>query len=1099
MKNKYTFLLLIVLLIVACKKENQITVTADTVFTKLDSKTSNIEFQNTLTETDSVNYFTFTSIYMGGGISVGDINNDGLKDLFFTGNQVENKLYLNKGELKFEDITSIANIGGSSKWYTGTTMADVNGDGFLDIYCSVSGVSNNKANELYINNGDNTFTERAKEFGVADTANSVQSVFFDYDGDGDLDLYIANYPKAHVSTPNHVYKQRMDNVKPEEADKLFRNDGDSFTDVSKIAGVQSYGLSLGVTVGDINNDGAPDLYISNDYSIPDYFYINNNDGTFKEVIKDATNHTAFYGMGIDIADVNNDGNLDLFQVDMDAKSNRRQKANMASMNPRLFYEMILSGFHYQYMHNCFQLNNGLNKDGIPQFSNISRLTGTSSTDWSWGPILADFDNDGNKDLYITNGSRREVNNKDFFAFLNKPENDKLSKLEKSLMIPSEKLDNFAFRNNGNLKFEPANDLWNIKYEGFSTGVTYADLDNDGDLEIITNNIDDYASVFENHSSDKNNYVTLKFKGKEGNPFGLGTRVYVTTGAQTQLQELTLSRGFQSSVAPELHFGLNDNTLINTLKVVWADGATETLKDVKVNTHLEIDYTNASVEHEEMNEINTKIFSTVPNLTPAFKHRENNYDDFSKQVLLPHKLSNFGPALVVGDVNGDGLEDYFMGGAVDYPGVLMLQTKTGFIEGKQEAFIKDRIYEDVGAVLFDADLDGDPDLYIVTGGNAFAGNTPLYQDRLYINNGKGEFTKHESALPKILTSGSRAYKIDFNKDGKDDVLVLGRHLPDNYPHPTTTTLLLNVSNNLHTRFLDVTDKYARELQNIGMATSAIITDYDKDGWDDIIIVGEWMPIKVFKNMEPEFKDVSGSLNLGDDSTGWWWSIKEGDFDNDGDIDLIVGNNGLNYKYKATEDETFDIYAKDFDNNKKSDIVLSYYNEGKQYPVRGRQCSSEQIPGVKSKFKDYDSFSEATLVDVYTKKSLEDALHYQVKSFASVYLENKDGEYISHELPIEAQFSSINQILVDDYDNDGNLDAVIAGNLYVSEVETPRNDASFGLFLKGDGAGEFKAISMEDSGLFIKGDTKDLAKITIGNDAYIIAAKNDDYLQFIKVKK
>ncbi|WP_299888768.1 VCBS repeat-containing protein [uncultured Lacinutrix sp.] len=1096
MKKEYLILFLLLFFIISCKNDNTHT-EKENVFSMLSPEASGIVFKNVLKETDSVNYFTFTSIYMGGGISVGDINNDGLKDLFFTGNQVQNKLYINKGNLKFEDITDKANIGGTNKWYTGSTMADVNGDGYLDIYCSVSGVSGDKSNELYINNGDNTFIESAKKYGIADKANSVQSTFFDYDSDGDLDLYVANYPKAHVSTPNNVYKQRMLNVKEVESDKLFRNDGNTFTDVSKEAGVQSYGLSLGVTVGDVNNDGAPDLYISNDYSVPDYFYINKGDGTFKEVVKEATNHTAFYGMGIDIADINNDGNLDLFQVDMDAKSNRRQKANMASMNPRLFYEMLLYGFHHQYMHNCFQLNNGIDNNGIPQFSNISRLTGTSSTDWSWGPILADFDNDGYKDLYITNGSRREVTNKDFFAFLNKPENDKLSKLEKSVMIPSEKLDNFAYRNNGNLEFEPANDLWNIKYEGFSTGVTYADLDNDGDLEIITNNIDDYASVFENHSADKNNFITIEFKGKQNNTFGLGVRVYVKTKAQTQMQELTLSRGFQSSIAPELHFGLKNNQIIDELKVVWPDGETQILETVKVNQRLLLNYSDASNESVAMEELTNPIFNTVASFTPDFKHIENGYDDFSKQLLLPHKLSNFGPAIAVGDVNGDGLDDYFMGGAVDYVGRLMLQTKTGFVESKQEVFIKDKIQEDVNAMFFDVDLDGDQDLYVVTGGNAFGPNTELYQDRLYINNGKGTFSKSE-ALPKMYISGSRVYQIDFNQDGKPDLLVLGRHLPDLYPQPTTSFLLENVSTDLEVEFIDVTKKMAPDLENIGMSTSAVVTDFNKDGKEDFIIVGEWMPIKVFENSGTEFKDVSETVNLGQETTGWWWSIKEGDFDNDGDIDFIVGNNGLNYKYKASEDETFDIYSKDFDNNKKSDIVLSYYNEGKQYPVRGRQCSSEQIPGVKNKFKDYDSFSEATLIDVYTKKSLDNALHYQVKSFASIYLENKEGTFISHELPIEAQFSNINQIVVDDYDNDGNLDAVIAGNLYASEVETPRNDASVGLFLKGNGKGQFDAVPTAKSGLFIKGDTKDMKTIKIGNDNYFVVAKNNDYLQFIKIE-
>jgi len=1091
------FLLVIVFVVASC--QNELEQSVNRIFKELKASSTGINFSNTIVENDSLNYFNYTSIYSGAGVSTGDINNDGLIDIYFTGNQAQNKLFLNKGDLQFEDITNKANVGGDDRWYTGTTMADVNGDGFLDIYCAVSGLFDKRSNQLFINNGDGTFTEQAKKYGVDDNANSTQGTFFDYDRDGDLDLYVANYPISNVNTSNFTYLNRMKRVGESESDKLYRNDGDSFTNVSKEAGVKTYGFSYGATVGDLNNDGWPDIYVSSDYSVPDYFYLNNGDGTFKEVLKEAVSHSAFYGMGLDIADFNNDGFLDIFQADMDANNNRRQKANMASMNPDLFWETVFAGFHYQYMHNCMQLNTGVMLNDVPQFSNISRLTGSSSTDWSWGPLFADFDNDGNKDLFITNGIRREVNNRDFFNTYTKKDTSGLTDLEKSLKIPSEKVDNFMFKNNGNLNFEKVNKQWGIEHKGFSNGVSYADLDNDGDIEIITNNVDEVASVYENTSSTFNNFITINFEGNTNNKFGLGNRVYITIGDQIQLQELTLSRGFQSSVAPQLHFGLNKAKKIDELKVVWTDGTVQILNNIDVNQQLILKQ-NDAVIYSKIIEEHPKLFVTDANKNlPKHKHIENSSDDFLKQVLLPHKMSAFGPALAVSDVNNDGLDDFYVGGSFDNSGSLYIQTEDGFKLQTNEVFKKDKYSEDVGALFFDADADGDTDLYIVSGGYEFAPKSNMLQDRLYINNGKGAFSKSENGLPEMLTSGSKVYNIDFNKDGKQDLLVLGRQVSGKYPTPANTYLLENKSTVNKIVFENVTDQLAKEFISLGMATSAVITDIDNDSWQDIIVVGEWMPIKVFKNNKGQFKDISEEKGLTIDTAGWWWSIQQGDFDNDGDVDYVVGNNGLNYKYQANENETFDIYVNDFDNNKQSDIVLSYYSEGEKYPVRGRSCSSQQIPTIKQKFKNYETFSEATLVDVYSEEKLKNSLHYQVKSFASIYLENKGEKFVIHQLPIEAQLSSINQILVDDFNGDENLDIVIAGNLYVSEIETPRNDAGFGYYFEGNGDGTFKPVPPTKSGFFTSGDVKDLARITIQNQQYIISVKNNDYLQFIKYQK
>lgn len=1072
----------------------------DTQFSALSHEQTGVSFENTLTENDSLNYFSYSYLYMGGGVSVGDINNDGLDDLFFTGNMVPNKLYLNQGDLKFKDVTQDAGLEGDERWFTGVTMADVNGDGFLDIYCSVAGKFTPKGNMLYINNTDGTFTEKALDYGIDDRGNSVQGTFFDYDLDGDLDLYVANYPETKFTAPNDYYLFKMDTVTDEESDSFYRNDGEVFTNITDEAGLRSFGLSLSATVGDLNNDGWPDLYVSNDFSTPDYMYINNQDGTFDEVVKTATKQTSFYGMGVDIADYNNDGLLDFIQVDMDAQDNRRSKSNMASMNPMIFWSTVDAGFHHQYMHNSLQLNNGNFSDRIPDFSNSSRLAGLSSTDWSWGPLFTDLDNDGWKDVYISNGSRREINNKDYFNKLGRNPNKRDSLLQKSLAIPSEKIDNFTYRNKGDLTFEKVNDTWGITYEGFSNGSTYADLDNDGDLEIITNNIDDFASIFQNNNKSKNNFLSFEFKGYKKNAFGLGARVYLKNSDQEQMQELTLTRGFQSSVAPKLYFGLGKTTQVSEVKIVWPDQKVQLLKEVKANQKIVVDYGNASYTRREEVSKKTTLFTTIASdtLGVAHEHVENIYDDFEKEILLPHKTSMFGPGLAIGDLNNDGLEDFYMGGASQYPGGLYFQTDDGFEQQDAEFLEIDSLYEDLGAVIFDADNDGDNDLYVVSGGNEFDKSSKWLQDRLYVNDGAGNLKKSTEALPKMITSGSRVYTNDYDKDGDLDVFVGGRLIPGNYPLPANSYLLQNDSKNGIPKFTDATLEKAPDLNGLGMVTSATWTDYDQDGWTDLIVVGEWMPIQVFQNQQGVLENVSKEIGL-KNTNGWWFSIKDGDFDNDGDKDFIVGNLGLNYKYQAKKEETFDVYFYDFDSNNTNDIVLSYFNDGKKFPVRGRECSAQQMPGIKSKFENYDSFAQADLEDIYTETYLEDALHYQVQSFASVYLENTPSGFVSKELPIEAQMSPINQILVKDIDQDGNLDVVVAGNLHTSEVETPRADAGIGLVLKGDGQGSFSALNARDSGFYTSGDVKDLALIKIKDSTFIISVKNNDYLQFIKLNE
>lgn len=1095
MKRSF-FLIALGIVLFSCSHQEQ---PETQIFQQLNAEQTGLTFSNVLTENDSLNYFTYSYLYMGGGIAAGDINNDGLIDLFFTGNMVPNKLYLNKGNLQFEDISEKAGVAGDSRWYTGVTMADVNNDGLLDIYCSVGGKFQPKENQLFINNGDQTFTEKAADYGIADVGNSVQATFFDYDKDGDLDMYLANYPPTPFNAPNQFYLFKTNFPKEIETDKLYRNEGEVFIDVAEEAGLKTFGLSLSATVGDVNKDGWPDLYVSNDFSTPDYLFINNKNGTFSEQVRRVTKNTSFYGMGVDIADFNNDQLLDILQVDMTAKDNRRSKANMASMNPSLFWSTVNSGFHYQYMQNSLQLNNGLVHDTLPDFSNISRLAGISSTDWSWGPLFADLDNDGWKDIFISNGTRREINNRDYFLALENRNKPIDSTLERSLAIPSERIDNFALKNNRDLTFSEMNEAWGISFKGFSNGSVYVDLDNDGDLEIVTNNIDDPVALFENKSSEQNNFLTLRFKGTEKNPFGIGVKVSLSANGTTQFQELTLTRGFQSSVAPQLHFGAGTATEVDSVRIHWPDDRVQLLTKVGSNQLLVIAHEDARNQTLEPLERNEKLFATETDTTlvAVHQHIENYYDDFEKEILLPHQTSMLGPGLAVGDLNGDGLDDFMVGGSAGNEGGLFFQTNAGFEKQDMESLTLDKGYEDMGIHMFDADKDGDLDVYVVSGGNEFDKNSILLQDRLYVNDGKGNLKKSFSAIPDMISSGSRAQSFDFDKDGDLDLFVGGRLVPGNYPYPANSYILENVSTEGAPKFVDVTEEVAPFLKELGLVTDAVWSDFDQDGWTDLIVVGEWMPLTILRNREGVFEDVSEDFGL-QDTNGWWFSVQQGDFDKDGDLDLVAGNLGLNYKYKANAKETFDIYFNDFDRNNTNDIVLSYFNGGKKYPLRGRECSSQQMPGIKRKFEDYASFSTATLEDVYTEDFLESSLHYQVRSFASVYLENVGGRFVSHELPNMAQLSSINQILVDDYDGDSHLDMVIAGNLYGAEVETPRNDAGNGLFLRGDGTGRFEPVTATKSGLFAPGDVKDMHIIGIGGTGHILLAKNGDFIQFVKIK-
>ena len=1116
-------IIIVLLFLFGCKSPH-------TLFIKLSSSQTGIDFNNRIAENDSINPLDLEFLYNGGGVAVGDFNNDGLPDLYFTASTTSNKLYLNEGNMKFKDVTSIAKVDGEGEWCNSASVVDINNDGLEDIYVCTSIKSNPqlRKNLLYVNQGLNkdgvpVFKEMAAEYGLADTSWSVHAAFFDYDNDGDLDMYLVTTKLA--KRESFSFNANKIKNSDEDVDKLYRNDWDPvlkhpvFTDVSKQAGINEHGFGLGIAIVDINNDGWKDVYVTNDFYGSDHLYINNQNGTFTDKIKKYFKHTSQNAMGNDIADINNDGLPDVVALDMYPEDNYRKQKNMGGNNYFIEQNMLNEGLELQYVRNTLQLNLGnavAGNDSItnPIFADISFYAGVAQTDWSWNPSLADFDNDGFKDLIITNGYPRDVTDHDFVAYQSNAAAH-ASKKEIIDQIPKIKVSNYAFKNMGNLKFEDVTQQWGMNDLSFSNGAVYVDLDNDGDLDYVVNNINDKAFVYENTTNSKNkinkNYLEIQFNGGNKNLFGLGAiaTIYYDHG-KMQNYENSPYRGYLSTVDTKAFFGLNKIAIIDSVIIEWTNKK-QVLYNVKANQLLKVNIKNANLpaQYTQPNAQRALFTNITAKSNINYTHHEMNFVDFNDEKLLPHKLSQYGPGLAVADVDGNGLDDIFIGGTGDYSGQFLLQQRDGTFKSKELNFIsndKIRKPENMGLLLFDADGDGDEDLYCASGSNESPPQTRNYQDQFFVNDGKGNFKIDTAALPINFTSKSCIKATDFDNDGDLDLFIGGRVLPGKYPLPVSSFLYRNDSKPGKIKFTDITNEVAPGLKNIGLVSDAIWTDFDNDGWMDLIVVGEWMPPTFFKNEHGKLVNVTASTGL-QSETGWWNSIVAGDFDNDGDIDYIIGNLGENSFFQASTQFPVNTYADDFDKNGTIDDITTVFlkdkegGEKKEFPAFSRDDIIKQLPLLKKKFPTYKQFARADIHDIFSDNDVAGALHLQATNFKTCYIENLgNGKFKMHPLPAMAQMAPVYGMIVDDFNNDGNLDVLLCGNDFGNEVRDGRYDAMNGLLLLGDGKGNFVPQTILQSGIYIPGNAKALVKLRGADNHYLIAAsQNRGPLELFEQKK
>jgi enediyne biosynthesis protein E4 len=1095
MRNRVLFGLL-AFLSISCSKP-------DSVFKLLNAKDTGISFSNTIIENDSINILTYDYTYNGGGVAIADFNNDGLKDVFFSANMVGNKLYLNKGELRFEDISETSNISGEGRWCTAAIAVDVNADGWMDIYVPTSSTTNSlstvRENLLYVNQGKSgnpTFIEMGKEYGVNSDGYTEGSAFFDYDNDGDLDLYVLNNVIDH--SPNTYRKKVVDGTYP-NTDQLYRCDWDEtlghpvFTDVSKEAGIMIEGFGLGVNISDINRDGWKDIYVTNDYAADDILYINNKNGTFSDQAKSYFKHTSNSAMGNDIADINNDGLADVIALDMMPRDNLRKKMFVSATNIDGFRNSDQFGYTYQYMRNSLQLNSG---NGA-SFQEIGLLAGVAETDWSWTPSIVDFDNDGYRDLLITNGFPKDVTDKDFVLY--RAEASQIANKELLLsQIPAVKISNYGFKNTDGIHFEDVTEQWGLSLPSFSSGASYGDLDNDGDLDYIVNNTNDVAFVYENKTINKEkknvNFLNIKFKGSNKNKSGIGAILIGTIEKENDFYfELNPYRGYKSSVEADCHIGLGTLTHLKELKVIWPNGYVQKLNNIEANQFIEVSISDAKEKFDWEKDLNTsRLFEEIRDFN--FVHHEFPFSDFNIQNSMPFSVANMGPGMAVGDVNGDDLDDVFFGGAKFKRGTFMLQNKDGSFTEKYllpDIDTTQKRSEDTGVLLFDADKDGDNDLYIVSGGNEDFPNATSFADRFYENLGNGKFRNLDSALPQNTISGAGVRAADYDGDGDLDLFIAGRNSPMEYPKATSSIILRNDSNASGFKFTDVSKNIAPGLSDFGMVCDALWTDYDNDKDKDLMLVGDFNSITFFENKGGKFEKV---LNSGlEGFSGIWNSISSGDFDHDGDLDYVVGNVGENALFKGTKKYPAVLLSGDFDNNERYDVLpFLHFPDGKGSlvlaPYNGKEDISKQFNPFRTRFTTFKEFSQATFDNLLTKEEMAKAIKHELNHNGSSYIENLgNGKFALKNLPIEAQFAPINGLLTDDFNQDGNLDVLIVGNNFGNEILVGRMDALNGLLLLGNGKGGF--TSSRNNGIDVTGDAKSLVQLYNSNgESLIIASQN-----------
>ena len=1072
-----------------------------TLFHRLSAKETGIEFQNTLTIQEDLDVFRYRNFYNGGGVAIADVNNDGLSDVYLTSNMGDNKLFLNKGNWKFEDISEKAGVKGTKIWSTGVSIADVNADGLLDIYVCNSGDVNggNRENELFINNGDLTFTDRAKEFGLADKGFSTHAVFFDYDKDGDLDCYVLNNSFKPVSTLGY---RNLRNVRDElGGHKLYKNTNGKFSDVSEAAGIfgSVIGFGLGVSIGDLNHDNWPDLYISNDFYERDYLYINNHDGTFLEQLPDYMGHLSMFSMGADIADINNDGYPDIFSTDMLPEEDFRLKTLVAFETFDTYQLRLNNGYYHQFMRNMLQLNN---KDG--SFSEVGQLGGVDATDWSWGALIADYDNDMNKEIFVCNGIYKDLINQDFVEYLGSSENMRAAIEGKKIdfnefveKMPSQKISNYMFVQTKDLTFENRSKDWGLDEPNFSNGAAYGDLDNDGDLDLIVNNVNQEAFVYQNRSRElkPNHFLAFTFKGTGGNTFGLCATVRVYTNGQILYGENMPIRGFQSSMDYKMTVGIGNNSVIDSLSVTWPDDKQEILKSVKADQHLVLDYANAKTVSRKK-EIVRPIFKEAK--ANQIIHQENQFNEFDRDRLLYHMVSTEGPAFASADLNNDGLDDFYLGGSLGNPGKIYIQKNSEkFLGLETNVFDADTLADDVDASFFDFDNDKDLDLYVVTGGAEHSALGLALQDKLYenigIKNGIPQFIKTQGKLPPIYQAGSCVQPVDFDNDGDMDLFVGTRVRPSYYGINCDQYLLLNDGKGI---FSDATNTVAPQFKKLGLVTDAVWFNYDGNSFPDLMVIGDWLPITVFKNDGKKLTKVDNIPGL-EKSEGWWNKIEAADIDKDGDTDFVIGNIGLNSKFKPTTEQPLVLYVNDFDQNGSIEPIFAFTRGGIEYPMALRQDVIKQMSSLKKKFVYYKDYAAKSMEEVYDKKLLQEAtVHKFYEPRTILLLNNNEKGFERKALPVTAQFSPVYGIDIEDVNNDNKLDIILGGNLSAVKPEAGKYDALHGLVLTGDGGGNFVALSSLASGIKIDGEVRHVRSLRTKNGGMLSFVRNNNAIKFYK---